>query len=103
MGGARRVRYRHLKRTVIAVLATVAFVLLFGLVIRTILEAPPTRRMAINWLEQLARGYGAELEIDRPALGHLAPQRPPQRRCASKAAASRPKWMRCRSTSAASG
>ena len=66
-------RYRHLKRTVIAVLATIAFVLLFGLIIRTILEAPPTRRMAINWLEQLAEGYGAELEIGDLHWGILPP------------------------------
>ncbi len=56
-------RYRHLKRTVIAVLATVAFVLIFGLLIRAILVAEPTRRTAIRWIERLAAGYGAEVEI----------------------------------------
>jgi len=57
------VRYRHLRRTVIAVLATVAFVLIFGLVIRAVLEAEPTRRTAIRWIERAAAGYGAEIEI----------------------------------------
>ncbi len=66
-------RYRHLKRTVIAVLATMAFVLLFGLVVRAILNAPPTRRMAINWLVQLSSKYGAELEIGNLDWGILPP------------------------------
>ncbi|MBD3871942.1 MAG: hypothetical protein IFK91_03325, partial [Acidobacteria bacterium] len=66
-------RYRHLRRTVIAVLATVAFVLLFGLLIRAILEAEPTRRMAVRWIERVAGGYGAELEIDDLHWGILPP------------------------------
>ena len=56
-------RYRHLRRTVIAVLATVAFVLIFGLLTRAVLEAGPTRRTAIRWIERAAAGYGAEIEI----------------------------------------
>jgi len=73
MGGEGRVRYRHLRRTVIAVLATVAFVLLFGLLIRAILEAEPTRRMAVRWIERVAGGYGAQLEIDDLHWGILPP------------------------------
>ena len=73
MGGEGRVRYRHLRRTVIAVLATVAFVLLFGLLIRAILEAEPTRRMAVRWIERVAGGYGAKLEIDDLHWGILPP------------------------------
>ncbi|MFV2071689.1 MAG: translocation/assembly module TamB domain-containing protein [Thermoanaerobaculales bacterium] len=56
-------RYRHLRRTVIAVLAAVAFVLLLGLLLRWILEAEPTRRLAIDRIERLAAGSGAEVEI----------------------------------------
>ena len=56
-------RYRHLRRTVIAVLATVAFLLIFGLVIRAVLEAEVTRRLAQRWLEETAADLGAELEI----------------------------------------
>ncbi|MCJ7754531.1 MAG: hypothetical protein MUP13_08200, partial [Thermoanaerobaculales bacterium] len=56
-------RYRHLRRTVIAVLATGAFILIFGLLIRAVLEAEPTRRTAIRWIERAAAGYGAEVEI----------------------------------------
>ena len=56
-------RYRHLRRTVIAVLATVAFVLIFGLLIRAVLDAETTRRAAIRWIERLAASYGAEVEV----------------------------------------
>ena len=63
MGGAGRVRYRHLRRTVIAVLATIAFLLIFALAVRAVLEAEPTRRLARSWLVETAAGYGAELEI----------------------------------------
>ena len=73
MGGEGRVRYRHLRRTVIAVLATVAFVLLFGLMIRAILEAGPIRRMAVRWIEQVAGGYGTELAIDDLHWGSCLP------------------------------
>ena len=66
-------RYRHLRRTVIAVLATVAFVLLLGLLLRTVLEAEPTRRLAIRQLERLAAGYGAELEVGDLHWGLLPP------------------------------
>jgi autotransporter translocation and assembly factor TamB len=73
MGGARRVRYRHLKRTVIAVLATIAFLLIFGLAIRAVLEAEPSRRFAQSWLEETAAAYGAELEIGDLHWGLLPP------------------------------
>ena len=56
-------RYRHLRRTVIAVLATVAFILLIAVLLRAALEAAPTRRYAIRKLERLASHYGAELTI----------------------------------------
>jgi hypothetical protein len=68
------VRYRHLRRTVIAVLATIAFLLLFGLVVRAIFEAEPTRRLARRWLEETATGYGAELEIGDLHWGLLPPR-----------------------------
>jgi hypothetical protein len=67
------VRYRHLKRTVIAVLATVAFILIFGLAVRAVLEAEPTRRLAQRWLEETATGLGAELEIGDLHWGLLPP------------------------------
>jgi len=63
MGGAGRVRYRHLRRTVIAVLATIAFLLIFALAARTVLETEPVRRLARSWLVKTAAGYGAELGI----------------------------------------
>jgi len=67
------VRYRHLKRTVTAVLAAVAFVLIFGLLLRLFLEAEPTRRMARQWLEEVAADRGVELEIDDLHWGALPP------------------------------
>jgi len=73
MGGAGRVRYRHLRRTVIAVLATIAFLLIFALAARAVLEAEPTRRLARSWLVGTAAGYGAELEIGDLHWGLLPP------------------------------
>lgn len=67
-------RYRHLRRTVIAVLATTAFILLLGLLLRTVLEAGPTRRAAIRWIERAAAAYGAELAIDDLHWGLLPPR-----------------------------
>ena len=66
-------RYRHLKRTVIAVLATIAFLLVFVLVVRAVLEAEPTRRLALRWLEETAANYGAELAIGDLHWGLLPP------------------------------
>ena len=66
-------RYRHLRRTVIAVLATVAFLLLFGLAVRAIFEAEVTRRLARRWLEESAASYGVELEIGDLHWGLLPP------------------------------
>ena len=66
-------RYRHLKRTVIAVLATIAFLLIFALAIRAVLEAEPTRALARSWMIETAAGYGAELEIGELHWGLLPP------------------------------
>ncbi|MCW8985783.1 MAG: hypothetical protein OQK55_10600, partial [Thermoanaerobaculales bacterium] len=66
-------RYRHLRRTVIAVLATIAFLLIFALAVRAVLEAEPTRRLARSWIEETAAGYGAELEIGDLHWGLLPP------------------------------
>ncbi len=66
-------RYRHLRRTVIAVLAAIAFLLLFGLAVRAVLETETTRRLARRWLEQTAAGFGAELNIGDLHWGILPP------------------------------
>jgi hypothetical protein len=58
---------------VIAVLATVAFLLLFGLAVRAVFQAEPTRQLARRWLEETAAGYGAELEIGDFRWGLLPP------------------------------
>lgn len=74
MGRARRLRYRHLRRTIIAVLATVAAMLLFALVARMLLTAGPTRRMARVWLEAAAERQGYELTIGDLGWGFLPPR-----------------------------
>jgi hypothetical protein len=48
---------------VIAVLATIAFILIFGLAVRAVLEADQTRRLARRWIEETAASTGAELEV----------------------------------------
>jgi hypothetical protein len=58
---------------VIAVLATIAFLLIFGLLVRAVLEAEPTRNLAKKWLEETAAGLGAELEIGELHWGFLPP------------------------------
>ncbi len=63
MGGARRVRYRHLKRTVIAVLAAVAFVLTLGLLVRLVLRSDTVRESTLRWMEDVATSRGFELEV----------------------------------------
>lgn len=67
-------RYRHLRRTVIAVLAAAAFLLLSGLLVRTMLQAEPTRRTAIRWIERAAGSYGAELSVGDLQWGLLPPR-----------------------------
>ncbi len=56
-------RYRHLRRTVIAVLATTAFVLLIGLAIRAVLEAGPVRHAAKRWIEAIASRSEARVAV----------------------------------------
>jgi len=74
MGRARRLRYRHLRRTIIAILVTIAAVLLFALVGRMLLNAGPTRRLARNWIETVARQQDLSLEIQDLSWGFLPPQ-----------------------------
>jgi hypothetical protein len=74
MGRARRLRYRHLRRTIIAVLATLAAALLLGLVVRMLLQAGPTRRLARHWLVATAGHRGIELEIADLSWGLVPPR-----------------------------
>ena len=64
MGGAGRVRYRHLRRTVIAVLAAVAFVLTLGLLVRFILKSDAVQESTLRWMKDIAASRGFELEVD---------------------------------------
>ena len=52
-------RYRHLRRTVIAVLAAIAFALGLVLLAKRTLETPYFRRATIRWLEQAADAHRA--------------------------------------------
>ncbi|MCU0302610.1 MAG: translocation/assembly module TamB domain-containing protein [Thermoanaerobaculales bacterium] len=74
MGRARRLRYRHLRRTVIAVLATVAALLLVASVAHLLLTAGPTRRLARNWIEGAAARRGLTLEIEDLGWAFLPPR-----------------------------
>lgn len=74
MGRTRRLRYRHLRRTVIAVLATVAAILVLALVARMLLQAGPTRRLVREWLVAVAGHQGVEVEIDDLSWGLVPPQ-----------------------------
>jgi hypothetical protein len=56
------------------VLASVAFVLLLGLLFRHILNSPRTRETATGWLERLAEERGGDLDIGSMQWGLLPPR-----------------------------
>ncbi len=56
-------RYRHLRRTVIAVLAAVAFVLVLGLLATRALDSELARRTAAHWIEAAAGRADVELRV----------------------------------------
>jgi autotransporter translocation and assembly factor TamB len=74
MGRTRRLRYRHLRRTTIAVLATVAAFLLVILVAKMLLTAGPTRRLAREWIEAVAKQRDLDVEIDDLSWGFIPPR-----------------------------
>jgi len=74
MGRTRRLRYRHLRRTIIAVLATVAAFLLVVLIGRMLLTAGPTRRLAREWIQAVAEQRDLDLEIDDLSWGFIPPR-----------------------------
>ena len=67
-------RYRHLRRTAIAVLAAVAFVLLLGVLAQRALTSSGVRRTAIDLAERLARERGLDLEIGSLHWGFVPPR-----------------------------
>ncbi len=71
MGREERLRYRHLRRTIIAVLAMVAAFLALTLVARMLLNAGPTRRLAREWIESVAERRDLTLEIGDLSWGFL--------------------------------
>ena len=74
MGRARRLRYLHLRRTIIAVLATVAAFLLVTLIAGMLLTAGPTRRLARDWIQAVAEQRDLDLEIDDLSWGFIPPR-----------------------------
>jgi len=74
MGRTRRLRYRHLRRTIIAVLATVAAFLLVVLIARMLLSAGPTRRLAREWIQAVAAQRDLDLVIDDLSWGFIPPR-----------------------------
>lgn len=73
MGRTGRLRYLHLRRTIIAVLATVAAFLLLGLIARMLLSSGPVRRLARGWIVSIADQSGFDLEIDDLSWGMIPP------------------------------
>ena len=67
-------RYRHLRRTVIAVLAAVAFVLLIGLMVQKVLDSTLFRRAALRWIEGAAATRGFDLNIAQAEWDILPPR-----------------------------
>jgi len=74
MGRTRRLRYRHLRRTIIAVLATVAAALVLALVGRMLLQAGPSRRLVREWIVAAAGRQGVDLEIADLSWGLVPPR-----------------------------
>jgi len=68
------VRYRHLRRTAVAVLAAVAFVLLLALLVGRVLSSPKVRTTVAGWIERAAREQGLELEVGSLSWGLLPPR-----------------------------
>jgi hypothetical protein len=68
------VRYRHLRRTAIAVLAAVAFVLLIALLLSRVLNSSSVRTAVAGWLEGVARDRGLSLEVGSLSWGALPPR-----------------------------
>lgn len=67
-------RYRHLRRTAIAVLAAVAFLLVVLSLLAVLLSGDPARRVAAAWLERNARARGVDLDIGDLRWGLLPPR-----------------------------
>jgi len=74
MGRTGRLRYLHLRRTIIAVLATIAAFLLVGLIARMLLTSGPVRRLARDGIVAVADTRGIDLEIDDLSWGFLPPR-----------------------------
>lgn len=67
-------RYRHLRRTAIAVLAAVAFVLLLALLVGRTLNSSRVRTTVAGWLERATREQGLGLEVGSLSWGLLPPR-----------------------------
>jgi len=68
------VRYRHLRRTVIAVLAAVALVLLIALIAQKVLDSRLFRHAAVRWIENAAANRGFDLQVDEVEWDVLPPR-----------------------------
>jgi len=68
------VRYRHLRRTAIAVLAAVAFVLLIAVLLGRALNSSRVRTFVASWLEGVAEDRGLSLEVGSLSWGALPPR-----------------------------
>ena len=67
-------RYRHLRRTAIAGLAAMAFVLLIALSLGRVLSSSRVRASVASWLEGVAHDRGLSLEVGSLSWGVLPPR-----------------------------
>jgi len=74
MGRARRLRYRHLRRTTIAVLAVTAAAVLVVVGLQQLLATGPVQRLAIRWAERLADRSGVSLDVGTLSWEALPPR-----------------------------
>lgn len=73
MGRTKSLRYRHLRRTVIAVLAAVAFLLVMGRIGWRILHSRSVERTVVAWVEATAEAAGVAVEIEGLGWGVMPP------------------------------
>lgn len=74
MGRARRLRYRHLRRTTIAVLAVTAAAVLVVVGLQRLLETASAQRLTIRWVEALADRAGVSLDVGSLSWDLLPPR-----------------------------
>ena len=71
-----RARYRHLRRTIIAVLAALAFALVVGSVLHLVSRSRPVRQWVQHRIEAEAEAHGFDLQLEELDFGGTALEKP---------------------------